>query len=339
MHHGILTTCSITALFLGVTTAGAAERYVPGDHDTIQAAIDASVNGDVVTVGPGTWPEQINFNGRNITVRSSDGAEATVLDGSSTGSVVTINSGESEQAALQGFTLANGWMTGTSCSASGALLEVSNASPLITECIFFKSGGDGTDGDISIQNQANPTISNCLFPDGATTYVICFANLTVKESEFRDADTSIMIAHYGGNMLFESCTFTDIAGNDDNGLGWAWWDATIEFDACTFTRINWDGARKVFNSTTPDPAYGVFSNCIFNCHVPSDITGTWYDNGGNNYIVPVGDSNLDRNVDIFDLLIIINNWGQPDSEFDQSGDGSIGVDDLLIILSNWDSTC
>ena len=36
--------------------APAADINVPGDHATIQAAIVAAVNGDVVIVAPGTYP-------------------------------------------------------------------------------------------------------------------------------------------------------------------------------------------------------------------------------------------------------------------------------------------
>lgn len=43
---------------------------VPDDQPTIQAGIDASTNGDTVLVQPGTNYENINYNGKNITVAS-----------------------------------------------------------------------------------------------------------------------------------------------------------------------------------------------------------------------------------------------------------------------------
>ena len=58
----------------------AATIHVPADQPTIQAAIDAAAGGDTVLVAPGTYYEDINFNGKIITVTSEQGAAATVID-------------------------------------------------------------------------------------------------------------------------------------------------------------------------------------------------------------------------------------------------------------------
>jgi hypothetical protein len=44
--------------------------HVPKDQPTIQAGINAANNGDTVLVSPGKYVENINFNGRAITVTS-----------------------------------------------------------------------------------------------------------------------------------------------------------------------------------------------------------------------------------------------------------------------------
>ena len=83
-------------------------RRVPQDYSTIQAAIDAAVAGDTVSVSAGTYPEHIDFHSKAITVQSVSGAGATIIDGGGTGVVVTINANAGETPVLRGFTVRNG---------------------------------------------------------------------------------------------------------------------------------------------------------------------------------------------------------------------------------------
>ena len=58
----------------------AATRNVPAEYPSIQSAIDASVNGDVVLVAPGTYLERLDFLGKAITVASAGGPDVTIVD-------------------------------------------------------------------------------------------------------------------------------------------------------------------------------------------------------------------------------------------------------------------
>jgi serine protease len=68
--------------------------HVPANQPTIQAAINAAVNGDTVLVSPGTYVKNIDFKGKAITVKSSNGAKVTIVDGGNIGPVVTFASQE-----------------------------------------------------------------------------------------------------------------------------------------------------------------------------------------------------------------------------------------------------
>ena len=53
---------------------------MPGDHDTIQAAVDAAAPGDLVLVEPGVYPESVAVETADLTIRGTDRNEV-VLDG------------------------------------------------------------------------------------------------------------------------------------------------------------------------------------------------------------------------------------------------------------------
>lgn len=86
----------------------AATIKVPAEYTTIQEAIDAAADGDTILVNPGTYRENIDFIGKAVTVRSSEGPAVTSIDGGRMGSVVSFVSGEGNGSVLEGFTVTNG---------------------------------------------------------------------------------------------------------------------------------------------------------------------------------------------------------------------------------------
>ena len=127
---------------------------VPTNQATIQAAINAANNGDTVLVAPGTYAENINFNGKAITVISSGGASVTVIDGNRNGTVVTFNNSETLSSVLSGFTIRNGFQDG----GFGAGITITSASPTITSNVIT---GNHSAAAIGVYvNGGSPLISN-----------------------------------------------------------------------------------------------------------------------------------------------------------------------------------
>jgi len=92
----------------------------PGDRKAWETAfgeiwrgISAASDGDTVIVAEGIYEENVNFNGKNVILRSTDPLDLmvvaeTVLDADGSGSVVTFSGTENETCALSGFVLRNG---------------------------------------------------------------------------------------------------------------------------------------------------------------------------------------------------------------------------------------
>src|SRR5215468_6415481 len=96
---------AISLLLLTTSVFGGTIIHVPADQPTIQAGINAANSGDTVLVAPGTYIENINFMGKAITVKSSNGAKMTIIDGGGVAPVMTFSSSESASSVLSGFTL------------------------------------------------------------------------------------------------------------------------------------------------------------------------------------------------------------------------------------------
>lgn len=157
------------------SSARAAVYVVPIDFGTIQGAIDASMNGDTIFVGPGTYFENIDFLGKAITVESTEGPELTTIDGSaltagpSAGSVVRFLSGETTTSILRGFTLTGGTGTTIGGDVAGGAIACVDTSPIIEGNVIVGNSAD-QGGGVFVQGLPSPRIrSNVIRLNNAGT--------------------------------------------------------------------------------------------------------------------------------------------------------------------------
>lgn len=161
-------------LFAGMATA--AERHVPSQYATIQAAINACSSGDTVLVAngvyTGTGNRDIDFLGKAITVKSENGPENCIIDcqGSSGDHHrgFYFQNGEGRNSVLEGFTITGGYVV-VMCEA-GAGIYIYGASPTIRGCIIINNYAElemGSlcycyGGGIYIGWESNPLITDCV---------------------------------------------------------------------------------------------------------------------------------------------------------------------------------
>lgn len=153
---GALLTTLLGCLAGGAPCA-AATLEVPGSFPTVQSAIQAASPGDVVRVAPGTYVETLDFLGKAIVVRSSQGPEVTVIDAGGAGSVAVFRTGESIDSVLEGFTLTGGTGTPIGVPTFGGGVLCDNASPVVRGNVVTGNRAHNG-GGIACFNGASPDI-------------------------------------------------------------------------------------------------------------------------------------------------------------------------------------
>jgi len=185
---------------------------IPDDYDTIQAGIDASSDADTVLVQPGTYYENINFNGKNIvlgslfiTTQDTSYISKTVIDGDKKGSVVTFESGEDSTTVLGGLTLVNGSGESDGLFKNGGGIYCYSSNPLLKNLIIYDNSsnyGGGIYCEICTIDIKNVKIFNN-YTSLAGGGIFCErTNLIIRNSSIYDNES------HGGGGIF--CALSDI---------------------------------------------------------------------------------------------------------------------------------
>lgn len=134
----------------------------------IQEAIDNAQSGAEIIVPPGTYFENIIFDGKNIKLISSNPSEPrqTVIDGQAADRVVQFINGEGEAAHLEGFTVRNG-----NGEYGGGILIGDHSSPTIVGNIITDNKCEHNGAGITIAVSSSPLIKNNIIRNNESQYI------------------------------------------------------------------------------------------------------------------------------------------------------------------------
>lgn len=225
------------SLLLACAVASEAATYVvnpqgTGDFPTINAAIAAVVDGDIIELTDGTFTGtgnyEIDFLGKQITLRSQSGDPALCIIDTQGHPGAIFGAAATSDARLETVTITNVQLYDAAVSCSGG-------DPTISSCVFLNNSralyfGDG----------ARPSVEGCLFSGGeeALRAESSGTRPTFADCEFRDAicttpTFALIDANWPGVAAdFQGCTFAD--NQRANGPLIDCGPGDLTFTECTF---------------------------------------------------------------------------------------------------------
>jgi predicted outer membrane repeat protein len=189
----ILSTILLLLCFYSVKV-DAATLYVPSVYTTIQDAVDAALNGDIVLIADGVYTgdgnKNIDFSGKSITVQSDNGPLNCIIDCEGDGRGFSSISTDS---VISGFTIKNGY------SSRGGAINCGYNNSTIDNCILINNiatllgGAIYSQGDIILTDciidgntagegggvyffDASPMITNCWITNNYTSGNLAYKN-------------------------------------------------------------------------------------------------------------------------------------------------------------------
>jgi hypothetical protein len=242
-------------LLLLVSSIASATTYVvrpdgTGDFPTIQAAIDACVDGDVVELTDGTFTGEgnrdIDYLGKAITVRSQSGnVEACIIDCTQPwhDRAFYFHTGEQVGSILQGVTLlSNGG--GSSPPPVYGVIQIEDAGPTIRDCVVTSPMYLGSSG-LYVSGSSSPFVENCRISNyeiavccGWTPSAIA---LTLNACIIADNHYGPMmgwgggIVFHGESLVVSDCVFARNTATGHGGSGGAFvvWAGDVAVSGCT----------------------------------------------------------------------------------------------------------
>ncbi|NLE57002.1 MAG: right-handed parallel beta-helix repeat-containing protein [Planctomycetes bacterium] len=236
---------------------------VPSAYPTVQAAVDAASYGDIVLVEPGRYSGvgnvDIDFKGKDITVRGEGGAEATIIDCQGQRGFY-LHTGETNLAVVDGLTITGG---------ATAIQTYDLASPTIRNCRIVQN--TATYHAIMYLEGGNPVVSDCLISNnsGQPAIQLSDSRVTVLRCTISDNTAGGIIGWNSANAIIGNCAIVrNSCSSDGAGLRFGGSDCYPTIVNCVIAgnRSNGRGGGLAAVSGTIN---------IVNCTIVGNSSGKW----------------------------------------------------------------
>ena len=339
------------------------------DFNTIQAAIDASMTGDEIIVMPGTYTsttdQVVDITNKSISISSAKGNAVTFIDGQF--NRIGINCTSDSDLSIDGFTITN-------CTNNkGAGIACDNSVITVQNCVFDNNSASAHGGGAHCLNNSLATFDSCTFTEnqannggaiggnnsqltvmdcsfefnhssssGGAIRIYLGPSLAVYNSVFSSNTSSIggairMISVQGASQL-EDCIFSENTATTGAGVA-----AHSSLFTCTSSTFSENAAKSAGGGVqcSGDSSDTIISDSYFCQNIPEHLYGCIADDSSNTYSETcpsdcLEDLNNDFVVNVGDLLIIFQDWGEcVGCSSDITGDGFVEANDILAIVAAW----
>lgn len=158
-----------------ISTGFSATLHVPAEYQTIQAAVNAAVDGDTILMADGTYTgsgnRDVDLQAKALTVISENGPEACIIDCQGAHQndhrAFQMLTATSDPVFLSGLKIINGYMPGMTPELYGGAIIVSETATVVIENCIFANNYSTHGGAIYCNSNSAVTVTACVFQDNS----------------------------------------------------------------------------------------------------------------------------------------------------------------------------
>ncbi len=348
----------------------AVDRLVPSQYTSIQAAVNASANGDRVLISPGLYRESVRFLGKSVMLEGPSPQLASSVQISGVGVAgppvfVADSTAYVGTVGLRNLTITSEGVLESGQDAGAIFSYLGPAAEVLVENCIFRDVRSGTGIGAIYLGHTACTIRRCVFMRNTSTvhgvaiYAYDGVNAVVEDSYFVDHTfgTGTFYSRVGANVQVRNCVIRNsnaLCAHFQNGI--VTFSGNIGCSIGVLSNGGYvDGGGNNWAGPCPDcdgDGIADLEEAIFHggdcdgdldvdaCEIASDPSIDRNRDGIIDQCQCIGDIFADAQINGADLGALLSYWGPvtgsgPSAACDLDGNGVVNGADLGYLLANW----